>query len=268
MAYSATVFHVLIASPSDVDDEREAIAQTLHDWNSLNSSETGKVLLPVRWESHSAPVMGDRPQGILNNQVVRNCDMLIGSFWTRLGSPTGVEESGTVEEIKQFLDQNKPVMLYYSKKPVDMDLADLQQLQKLKDFKASIRDKGIQEQYCSVEELQQKLLRQLTIVMRGISVGTQVNPNAVKEAKEDHSSSIDNKQQSNSIESNDDIKLINYTDRSFVVVGDTKNYKDEFNEIYGKWMKLKFGGMGWMFSKKRLIEVADILGIEPVLIEN
>ncbi len=58
---------------------------------------------------------GDRPQGIINNQVVRNCDMLIGAFWTRLGSPTGVEESGTVEEIKWFLKQQKPVMLYYSK---------------------------------------------------------------------------------------------------------------------------------------------------------
>ena len=54
-----------------------------------------------------------------------------------------------------------------------MDEADLGQLQKLKDFKKSIRDKGIQEQYCDVDELKQKLMWQLTIVMRGISVGTQ-----------------------------------------------------------------------------------------------
>lgn len=270
MAYSATVFNVLIASPSDVNEEREAIAQTLHDWNSLNSLETGKVLLPVRWESHSAPAMGERPQGIINNQVVRDCDMLIGAFWTRLGSPTGVEDSGTVEEIKLFLKQQKPVMLYYSKKPVDMDDADLDQVQKLKDFKKSIRDKGIQEQYCSIDELKQKLMRQLTIVMRGISVGTHVNAKVVKEAKEDNAASLShghventrqNTQQSQAIE------LLNYTDKAFVVVGNTTEFKDKLSSINGKWIKLKIGGFGWMFSKKRLSEVSKIIGIPPKLVE-
>ncbi|MGS7422083.1 hypothetical protein ACVMJF_25680, partial [Klebsiella pneumoniae] len=137
----------------------------------------------VKWESHSAPTMGDRPQGIINNQVVRNCDMLIGAFWTRLGSPTGVEESGTVEEIKWFLRQQKPVMLYYSKKQVDLDAIDTQQLEKLKEFKKSIREKGIQEQYTNVDELKMKLSRQLTIVLREVSVNTVVDVKAVKAAK-------------------------------------------------------------------------------------
>src|SRR5690606_2860971 len=119
-----------------------------------------------------------------------DCDMLIGAFWTRLGSPTGIEESGTVEEIKWFLKQQKPVMLYYSKKPVDMDDADLAQVQKLKEFKKTIRDKGIQEQYCSIDELKQKLMRHLTIVMRGISVGTHVAATVVKEAKASKSSGL------------------------------------------------------------------------------
>lgn len=183
MPFTANVFNVLIASPSDVPNEREAIAASLHEWNALNAKETGKVLLPVMWESHSAPAMGDRPQGIINDQVVRSCDMLIGAFWTRLGSPTGVEDSGTVEEVKWFLKHSKPVMLYYSKAPCDMDSIDPAQLAKLKEFKASIRDKGIQEQYTSVDELKQKLSRQLTIVMRGMSVDTVVNQSVVKEAR-------------------------------------------------------------------------------------
>lgn len=264
MAYSATVFNVLIASPSDVNEEREAIAQTLHDWNSLNSSETGKVLLPVRWESHSAPAMGERPQGIINTQVVRDCDMLIGAFWTRLGSPTGVENSGTVEEIKLFLKQQKPVMLYYSKKPVDMDEADLEQVQKLKEFKKSIRDKGIQEQYCNIDELKQKLMRQLTIVMRGISVGTHVNAKVVKEAQEDSPS----KPNPNPSKNSSKIDLVDYTEKAFVVTGNTSDYKERFSALNGKWMKLKTGGFGWMFSKKRLVEVSEILGLPPTLTEG
>ncbi|MGN6026008.1 hypothetical protein ACP6NF_16575 [Alcaligenes faecalis] len=264
MAYSATVFNVLIASPSDVNEEREAIAQTLHDWNSLNSEETGKVLLPVRWESHSAPVMGERPQGIINNQVVRDCDMLIGAFWTRLGSPTGIEESGTVEEIKLFLKQQKPVMLYYSRKPVDMDEADLEQVQKLKDFKKSIRDKGIQEQYGSIDELKQKLMRQLTIVMRGISVDTHLNAKVVKEAQEDSNS----RKNSNIAKNYSKIKFLDYTERAFVVTGNTAEFKGKLSAINGKWIRLKTGGYGWMFSKKRLEEVAMILGLPPTLTEN
>ena len=269
MAYSATVFNVLIASPSDVNEEREAIAQTLHDWNSLNSVETGKVLLPVRWESHSAPAMGDRPQGIINNQVVRDCDMLIGAFWTRLGSPTGVEDSGTVEEIKLFLKVQKPVMLYYSKKHIDMDEADLEQIQKLKEFKKSIRDKGIQEHYCSIDELKQKLMRQLTIVMRGISVGTHVNPKVVKEAKEDKNLTQEKTQNlpQRNTQKSQAITLADYTDKAFVVLGNSTEFKDRLMKINGKWINLRKGGNGWMFSKKRLPDVAKILGIPPVLVE-
>lgn len=264
MAYSATIFNVLIASPSDVNDEREAIAQTIHDWNSLNSKETGKVLLPVRWESHSAPAMGDRPQGIINDQLVRECDMLIGAFWTRLGSPTGLEDSGTVEEIKWFLKQEKPTMLYYSKKPVELDSADLNQVQKLKEFKKSIRDKGIQEQYCSVDELKQKLMRQLTIVMRGISVGTHVTATVVKEAK---ASKDNQKLESGSGQlSEPSIRLVDYTEKAFVVLGNTIEYKEGLSSLNGKWIKLKTGGHGWMFSKKRLSEVADLLGINAKLV--
>jgi len=274
MSFSATVLNVLIASPSDVPEEREAITESLYEWNALNSLETGFVLLPVKWESHSAPTMGDRPQGIINNQVVRNCDMLIGAFWTRLGSPTGVEESGTVEEIKWFLKQQKPVMLYYSKKQVDLDLIDTQQLEKLKDFKKSIRDKGIQEQYNTADELKMKLSRQLTIVLREVSVNTVVDVKAVKAAKnhddaltEENSDVVVKKttKATKSSSSASSISLVDYTVKAFVITGDTTKFSQELKELGGKWISLRSGGKGWMFSKKRLEEVASLLGIPPVL---
>lgn len=274
MSFSATVLNVLIASPSDVPEEREAITESLYEWNALNSQETGFVLLPVKWESHSAPTMGDRPQGIINNQVVRNCDMLIGAFWTRLGSPTGVEESGTVEEIKWFLKQQKPVMLYYSKKQVDLDLIDTQQLEKLKDFKKSIRDKGIQEQYNTADELKMKLSRQLTIVLREVSVNTVVDVKAVKAAKNhddaltEENSDVVVKKTTKATKSSSgasSISLVDYTVKAFVITGDTTKFSQELKELGGKWISLRSGGKGWMFSKKRLEEVASLLGIPPVL---
>ncbi|WP_433852417.1 DUF4062 domain-containing protein [Stenotrophomonas nitritireducens] len=268
MPYSATVLCVLIASPSDVTGERQAIAETLHEWNSLNSQSTGYVLLPVMWESHSAPAMGDRPQEIINRQVVRDCDMLIGAFWTRLGSPTGVEESGTVEEIRWFLKQNKPVMLYYSKQQVDLDRIDTAQIEKLKQFKASIRDKGIQSEYSSIPELKQVLLRHLTIVMRDISVTPKVDAKTVREAKASNADSdIKRPVAKAKPKAKDEIWLEDYTEKAFAVRGDTTEYIDELKSFNGKWISLRTGGKGWVFSKRRLEDVAAVLKIKPVLVQ-
>ncbi|KVF64002.1 hypothetical protein WJ17_24165 [Burkholderia vietnamiensis] len=156
-------------------------------------------------------------------------------------------------------------MLYYSKKPVDMDDADLEQVQKLKDFKKSIRDKGIQEQYNNVDELKQKLMRQLTIVMRGISVGTHVNAKVVKEAQEDRPATAPEAVKSVPVKGSKKIELIDYTERALVVVGDTTAFKEKLSSMNGKWMKMKSGGYGWMFSKKRLDEVAEVLSVPAVL---
>src|SRR3990172_1493833 len=122
MSIQATVYRVLIASPSDVLSERKAISEVLYAWNALNSVAMNIVLLPVMWETHSAPEMGGRPQEIINKQLVRDCDFLIGTFWTRIGTHTGVAESGTVEEIREFLKAGKPVMLYFSTAPVVPDI--------------------------------------------------------------------------------------------------------------------------------------------------
>lgn len=269
MPYAATVFNVLIASPSDVPEERVAIAQTLHEWNALHSQTTGTVLLPVMWESHSAPSMDDRPQGIINERVVKSCDMLIGAFWTRLGSPTGVEESGTVEEIKWFLKQDKPVMLYYSDAPVKPSKIDQAQLNKLHEFKQSIRNKGIQEQYSSIDELKSKLLRHLTIVTRGMSVGPVVDAAVVKEAKDSTKATVVRRPSSAKLsEGAEPFRLQSYTEKSFVVRGDTKAFKDQFKELGGKWIKLRDNTNAWNFSKKKIAPVATLLNLSPVLEEE
>ncbi len=269
MPYSASVFNVLIASPSDVPCERQAIAESLHEWNALHSQSTGKVLLPVMWESHSAPSMADRPQGVINDLVVKSCDMLIGAFWTRLGSPTGVEDSGTVEEIKWFLKQDKPVMLYYSDAPVQPSKIDKDQLDRLEQFKKTIRNKGIQEQYSSVEQLKVHLSRHLTIITRGLSVGTIVDASVVKAAKEATKESVVKRASSSKVQAEVvAIELREYSDRSFIVTGDTKTKKDELKELGGKWIKTRDGSCAWNFSKKKIDAVAELLDIPPFLVEQ
>jgi hypothetical protein len=162
MSFTATTYRVLIASPSDLTEEREAATLAINDWNAQHAAAEGIVLLPVKWETHVRPESGVRPQGAINAQIVQTCDMLIGMFWTKLGTDTGVAESGTVEEINQFVEQQKPALLYFSNRPIDPGKIDLKQHRKLKAFKDETYRQALVGSFGSVAELQTNLLRDLT----------------------------------------------------------------------------------------------------------
>ncbi len=76
----------MIASPSDVSAERGLIREVLAEWNAVHSEMRGLVLLPIGWETHSTPEMGDRPQSIINKQILKDCDLLVGVFCGEQGS--------------------------------------------------------------------------------------------------------------------------------------------------------------------------------------
>src|SRR5574341_1775334 len=135
MSFTSETYRVLIASPSDLAEERQAATEAINDWNAQHAVAESVVLLPVKWETHAMPQSGVRPQLAINHQLVQGCDILVGMFWTRIGAQTGVAESGTVEEIDQFVAAGKPALLYFSSRPIDPNRIDLKQHKKLKGFK-------------------------------------------------------------------------------------------------------------------------------------
>lgn len=70
MGYQATVYKVMIASPGDVASERSIVREMLNEWNIINADSRKMILLPIDWETHSVPEMGDRPQSIINKQIL------------------------------------------------------------------------------------------------------------------------------------------------------------------------------------------------------
>src|SRR3990170_6253606 len=52
MTFQATVYRILIASPSDLIAERKAIPEILSSWNAIYSDRMKVILLPVMWETH------------------------------------------------------------------------------------------------------------------------------------------------------------------------------------------------------------------------
>jgi hypothetical protein len=165
MPFEARVVRVLIASPSDTVNERQVIRGAIHDWNGVNG-EQGVMLLPLMWERDATPEMGDRPQGVINRQLVDPADMLIGVFWTRLGTPTSEADSGTVEEVERCIEMGKPVLLYFSSKPVHPDSVKPDEFARLKSAQQDFEKGGLVGRFESEEELYRSVIAALTATIR------------------------------------------------------------------------------------------------------
>jgi uncharacterized protein DUF4062 len=157
---TAIVLNVLIASPSDVSEEREIVTSAVHAWNAAHYPNTGIMLNPIRWETHSFPASGDRPQAIVNRQIVDEGDFLIGIFGNRVGTPTGEAQSGTIEEIERFRKAGKYVALYFSTADVPRD-ADRDQLTALEDYQRERRKDTLYSTFGRSEELRQLVSQHL-----------------------------------------------------------------------------------------------------------
>lgn len=166
MPFSATVLPVIIASPGDVTEYRSLARDVLHEWNYIHSSPTNVVLMPVGWETHSSPELGSTPQELINERVLEDCDLLIGIFWTRLGTPTGRAASGTVEEIQRHVEAGKPAMIYFCEAPAALQTVDQIQYNALVEFRSWCATQGLIEPFLNQTEFVAKFRRQLQIALQ------------------------------------------------------------------------------------------------------
>jgi len=169
MSYGATVFTVFIASPSDVIKERAIIRDIISEWNIINSKECQTVLQPLGWDSDVYPILDGKAQSLINNQILKNADLLIGVFWTRIGTPTDEYESETVEEIQKHIEADKPAMVYFSNQPVKPDSINLTQYEKLKKFKKWCEEKGIIETYDNEKKFYSRINKHINLILKNHS---------------------------------------------------------------------------------------------------
>jgi hypothetical protein len=137
MSHVAEVYYVMIASPSDIPEARQSAYEALTRWNESHTASRHVVLVPLRWETGSVPVLGDHPQAIINGQLVDNADIVIALFGSRLGRATPDDVSGTAEEIRRAEQAGKPVHLYFSTAPHPNDV-DAEQLDALRAFQRQV----------------------------------------------------------------------------------------------------------------------------------
>ena len=189
MAFDAHVLLVLIASPGDTLQERDAAERSLLGWNADRAQREQIVLIPRRWETHAVPRLGARAQSVINEQLVDEADIVIALFDSRLGMATGEAVSGTAEEIQRAHEAGKRVHVWFSDEPIPRD-ADLSQVQALRDFKETLQPLGLLGTYGSADDLafkvRQAIESDLAVLDLGPAAGRPQANGAVLRARYDH----------------------------------------------------------------------------------
>jgi|GEM_PF-843529 hypothetical protein len=183
MPVDTKLYRVLIASPADVPQEREIIREEIARWNAIHTSEMKMILMPLGWETDATPDLEEGGQAIINRQLVDICDLLIGVFWTRLGTPTLQAESGTVEEIERARNEGKRCIVYFSDQAVSPSATDQKQYKRLQKYKDELNKKGLTNTYKTIEEFREKVFRHITASLLQITREDKERRAAEQEAK-------------------------------------------------------------------------------------
>ena len=96
---SCKLITCFIASPNDVKEERESIVKVIEQINISLGRQKNFMVKPIRWED-AVPGFSTDTQEVINKQLMpEECDIFIGIFKSRMGTPTPRAESGSEEEV-------------------------------------------------------------------------------------------------------------------------------------------------------------------------
>jgi formylglycine-generating enzyme required for sulfatase activity len=92
----------VVASPGDVQAERNALSTVVEELNHSVARDRSLRLELARWETDAYPGFHpEGPQGLIDPILrIEACDILIGIFWKRFGTPMRDAQSGTEHEFR------------------------------------------------------------------------------------------------------------------------------------------------------------------------
>lgn len=147
MPRQSTTVSVFLASPSDVQHERDLISDIAVRWNMRHGRTKAVFIELLRYETSVSAGFGDDGQSVINEQIGDDYDALIAVFWNRIGTATDRSASGSVEEIEKAIarfksDGNVEVAVYFKQAAANVDSLDLQQVQGIRDLKKRLETEG------------------------------------------------------------------------------------------------------------------------------
>lgn len=160
---NVTEITCFIASPGDTSEERNACECVFEEINHGIGRSKGFRLVPLRWEKDVYPGVAEYGQQVINRQVDGNYDLFVGIMKGRFGTPTPQAGSGTEEEFNIAYEKYQNgeiynIFFYFGIPEKSAYELDLEQFQKVKDFRAKIERNGVVSiQYQGLDDFKKQL---------------------------------------------------------------------------------------------------------------
>jgi len=168
------LIRVFVASPGDVQEERQRFSTVVASVNKRHAIEKGILLDPWQWEIDSVPAIGRLQENI--NPSLDEAAVVVLMIWNRIGTPSGKAESGTVEEferaVERFHRDGWPrVLVYYCNRPVPpaKNSEEIEQAMQVMKFKEKHAKDLLPATYNSADDFAQLLETHLDHVVDNIS---------------------------------------------------------------------------------------------------
>ena len=163
MPKNVVQYDLLISCPGDIKNEIKIIDDAVSQFNTQFSDALGISIRTRHWRKNSYAQSGGKPQALLNEQFVKDCDAAVAIFWTRFGTQTDEYGSGTEEEVELMLSSGKQVFMYFSDKPLSPSQMNDDNYKKVQAFREKYKDRGIYFTYSSDEEFKTLFFAHLSL---------------------------------------------------------------------------------------------------------
>ena len=149
MPKNVAILIVFVSGPSDVEAEKAALRTLVVELSERLIKTHGVALRVVGWPNDVRPGVNVDLQAEINRQFGAEFDIYLGILGTRFGTPTQKAGSGTEEEFEQGLKRLRAdscslrVLFYFKTGTVDPFKLEIDQLQKVKDFRDGLSSRGV-----------------------------------------------------------------------------------------------------------------------------
>lgn len=175
MAQKFMHYNIVVSCPSDMVGDREKIQDAVAIVNEQNAHFCQMHFDIKHWQKDVLFGVGD-PQLIINNSIIKDADLVIALFGSRLGAPTARATSGTIEEIEEMIKAGKQVFVCFSEKDITITASDseekLKSILKVKEFQKNY--KGLYITYETDKELKEKITNQLRLFIGSIETEKEI----------------------------------------------------------------------------------------------
>jgi internalin A len=145
------ILRVVVASPGDVQPERELLPTVIDEVNRGMAADRGLRLELSRWETDAHPGFhAEGPQGLIDPILkITDCELLIGIFWKRFGTPTPDGKTGTEHEFglayEGWKEKGSPqILVYFNQKAyAPKSKAEAEQWGQVLEFKDKFPKEGL-----------------------------------------------------------------------------------------------------------------------------